>query len=151
MPGFPIRHPEPYPDGMPYIRIVRTSSAVSWQRLRGVTALFLASLDPMIASAASVACQQDPTTLRHLCFDKHDVKANGMVRASPFFSGGPISVQATGHFVIVDCARQKSALQDHKGSKVPVHGEDVLAMHHLGIAMCEAPHTGADPSLRIPG
>jgi hypothetical protein len=110
----------------------------------GLVAFLLGS-----AHAKELSCHVDEVTRGTMCIDESNVTANGDVRASPVFMGGPKGVDRTAFFLVVNCQRSVITLQDRKG--VNFAGDKAgatKASRALSEWVCAAPRTKRDPTLR---
>jgi len=79
-----------------------------------ITLLLLSIVTPALPKA-TLACYEEPGTRKTLCIDESAVTANGDIRASPLYSGGPNEVRKTGYIFVTNCAKKISTLQDRDG------------------------------------
>jgi len=102
------------------------------------------------AAAAKLACNEEPATLQYLCIDTDAVRVNGDVRSSPLYKGGRNKVDKTPYYVLTNCAKNISTLQDSQGVNFAGgFSSSTPAMADLSRWMCEAPKPRKDPSLRM--
>jgi len=88
--------------------------------------------------------------MKHWCFDPADVRANGPVRMSPVFTGGPRGVDPTGMFFVVDCEKKIAAMQDRKGVNVGGNYSNATPMSRsLTEGICGAEKVKKDASVRL--
>jgi hypothetical protein len=96
-----------------------------------------------------VRCYEAPGTMQQTCVDPTEVRVNGDLRAAPVYSGGPRGVSATGHTLVVNCAKKFATLQDRKGVNFAGAGTaETPAMRALTPLLCDAPKPKRDPGLR---
>jgi hypothetical protein len=68
-----------------------------------------------VASAIPLSCYEEPGTHESMCINEKDVKANGQVRGTELFQGGPKGVLPTSYMLITNCETGVSVLQDAQG------------------------------------
>jgi hypothetical protein len=101
------------------------------------------------ALAADISCAEEPGTRKYMCVNLKKVSANGDVRASTLYTGGPKGVEATPYTVVVNCSRGVMTLQDKLGVNFGgnVSGATELSRGLTGI-MCAVPKPKKDPKLQ---
>ncbi len=99
--------------------------------------------------AADISCAEEPGTRKYMCVDLKRVSANGDIRASTLYSGGPKGVDVTPYTVVVNCARRVMTLQDRQGVNF---GGNISSATELskGLTriMCEVPKPRKDPRIQ---
>lgn len=78
------------------------------------SALFLGSIGVANASE-KLSCAKDEVTSAYLCFPDGKVRANDVVRAVPFYKGGPNGADNTGFTARVHCISKVMELTDRQG------------------------------------
>lgn len=101
------------------------------------------------AQAAKLLCYEEPGTLKNFCIGEDEIRANGSVRMSPLYQGGSKSVDKTPYFLLTDCAKSISTLQDAKGVNFAGGtGNETPAIRSLSKWLCEAKKVRNDPKVR---
>lgn len=101
------------------------------------------------AHAVDLYCFEAPDTLKNICYVPGQVSANGDLRASPLFMGGPKSVDRTTLTIVVNCKSSVMTLQDRQGTNVQGGSAgDTRMAAELSKAMCAVKKTRADKALR---
>lgn len=99
------------------------------------------------SAAGNLTCAENDATHAYMCFHKGKVRANGVVRATPFYTGGPKGVDDTSFTARVHCVSRVLELTDRKGvafvRNVPSEqvGLDFIRF------LCEHKPVKVDPSL----
>ena len=65
--------------------------------------------------AGNFSCAENDLTHALMCFPKTDVRVNGPVRATKFYTGGPKGINDTGYTARVHCESKVMELTDRKG------------------------------------
>lgn len=107
-------------------------------------------LSPMPACPANtIQCYEAPGTLNYLCIDAAAVRANGELRMSPIYSGGPRGITKAPYFIVTHCARGISTLQDKNGSNFGGgYNSQTPAIQSLSTWLCAVPSPKQDKSIR---
>lgn len=66
------------------------------------------------AYAVQLTCAIDAVTDKHYCFPPSQLKIDGNIRRAPLYSGGPLSLDATGFTVSVNCTTKAIELRDRQ-------------------------------------
>ena len=115
-------------------------------------ALCLALLLPMpfdTEAANSLQCYESPGTLNYTCIDPAAARANGELRSSPLYSGGPRGVTQTPYTLVTNCTRGVSTLQDRTGANFGGGTNNQSpAIQSLSEWLCSAPKPIVDKSVR---
>jgi hypothetical protein len=73
------------------------------------------SATPASAQNRPLVCAENEVTSASMCFHKDKVRANGQVRATPFYKGGPKGADDTGFTARVHCGSKALELTDRQG------------------------------------
>lgn len=83
------------------------------------------------------------------CIDGKHVHANGTLRASKVYTGGPAGVDGRPWLLIADCAKEIAVLQDEKGVNFGGGAfSSTKVMESLGKSLCDAEHPKQDGNLK---
>lgn len=94
-------------------------------------------------------CHTDDGTNKVTCIDEAAVAVNGDLRSSPIYSGGPKGVSKTPYFIVTDCAKGISTLQDARGVNFAGGtNTQTPAMRTLSDALCSVRPARKDSKLR---
>lgn len=102
------------------------------------------------ASAAKLDCYEEPSTRRHVCYNPAETRANGAVRSSPVYMGGPSGAKPVGANLIVNCDSLVAVLQDSK-TGVNIGGGkqgQTRALDALSRWMCSLPKPAQNKNIR---
>lgn len=100
-----------------------------------------------IAHAGNLVCAENSVTHAYMCFPKSSVRANGPVRAAPFYKGGPKGVDDTGFTARVHCESKVLELTDRKGVAFVRNVPTELAGRDFVRFLCTHSPTKKDPKL----
>ncbi len=101
------------------------------------------------ASAANVTCYEEPGSRKMTCIDEAAVDANGSIRSSPLYTGGPNGVKKTPYRMLVDCDRKVTTLQDSAGVNFAGASSGAApASESLSSTMCAVAKPKKNPKLR---
>jgi len=104
---------------------------------------------PCLAAGIPLECFEAPGTMKTMCIAPSQVRENGSVRSSPLYMGGPGGVTKTPYFVVSDCKKSVSTLQDAQGVNFAGGiSSQTQAMGSLSQWICNAPKARQDPKLR---
>lgn len=94
-------------------------------------------------------CYTEPATNKATCIDDAAVVANGDIRAAPIWQGGPKGVSKTPYFLVSDCKKRISTLQDKQGVNFAGGRNNTTpAIESLAGSLCTITPSRKDPALR---
>src|SRR5437773_9483861 len=94
-------------------------------------------------------CYEEPGTRKTTCIAPSLVRANGDVRSSPLYMGGPNRVTSTSYTFIADCKKGISTLQDSSGVNFGGNFSSATdGSRALSEWICEVPKPKQDSRLR---
>jgi hypothetical protein len=126
----------------------RNPRTKKWHRARYIATPILFALCCASAHALDLDCVEEPGTLRNFCYAPSKVLANGDLRSSPLFMGGPKDVDSTTLTIVVNCKTKAMTLQNRQGVNVQAGaGSDTRLAEYLVTGMCRA-KSRSDKSLR---
>jgi len=104
---------------------------------------------PCLAAGTPLECYEEPGTMKQMCIAPSQVRVNGSVRSSPLYLGGPGGVNKTPYFVVSDCKKSVSTLQDAQGVNFAGGmSSQTKAMGSLSQWICNVPKPRQDSKLR---
>jgi hypothetical protein len=99
-------------------------------------------------AAVQFACHEETASRTTSCVDLNGITANGDIRASQLYTGGPKTVKPTGHLFISDCKKGISVLQDRAGVNFGAGPSDATRMSkELSDFLCAAKRVRKDSTL----
>ena len=112
-----------------------------------IASLVLAS---PVCRAIDLTCFADEGTNKRYCTETNGIRQNGEVRGSKLYMGGPKNINATPYWLLVNCRRMVSTIQDNDGINFGGGTLDSVPKYtrHLMRDMCEAKKTKTDKSLK---
>ena len=112
-------------------------------------ALFLATALAPQVFAGNLDCFEEEGTMNTICIQPTAARANGDIRSSPLFMGGPKSVKASSFVMITNCAKGVTTLQDHDGKNFAGgKNSETKALRSLSTWLCAVKKPKNDPTLR---
>ena len=102
-----------------------------------------------VACAGNLECFEEQGTMNTMCIQPSAVRANGDVRSSPLFAGGPKGVERTSFTLVTNCAKGISTLQDRQGKNFAGgYNSDTQAIRSLSSWLCAVSKPQKDTTLR---
>jgi len=106
-------------------------------------------LVPTVALASNLECYEEEGTMSTMCIQPSAVRANGDIRSSPLFMGGPKSVSATSFMLITNCTKSVTTLQDREGKNFAGgRSNETKAVRSLSSWVCAVKSPRNDSTLR---
>lgn len=119
-------------------------------RIAGAAILVAAIVTaPAVAAKTFRHCYTEEGTNKATCIDEDAIAVNGDIRSAPVWQGGPKGVTKTPYFLVSDCKKRISTLQDRQGVNFAGGRNNTTpAIESLSGSLCTLTPARKDPSLK---